>query len=207
MAFNRDRNDRNSGGERGGFRSRPSFSSTGRPAFGGGDRSSFSNRPRFGDRGPVEMHQAVCDNCGKECQVPFKPTSGKLVYCSECFDKQRGGDRGFDSRRTEGRNFQKSEDHQMFEAVCADCGDKCMVPFRPSSDKPVFCSNCFGDKKNAGGSTGGGKDRFEELNAKLDRILSLLSPTKEIITEEIVEKPVKVAKKKSKTKEETPVLE
>ena len=27
--------------------------------------------------------------CGKECQVPFKPTEGKAVYCSECFAAMR----------------------------------------------------------------------------------------------------------------------
>ncbi|MBO5973987.1 MAG: hypothetical protein J6Q16_04775 [Clostridia bacterium] len=28
---------------------------------------------------------AVCPECGKECKVPFNPTEGKAVYCSECF--------------------------------------------------------------------------------------------------------------------------
>ena len=30
-------------------------------------------------------------SCGKEAQVPFRPTSGKPVYCSDCFRTQRGG--------------------------------------------------------------------------------------------------------------------
>ena len=36
-------------------------------------------------KGAREMFSAVCAECGKECQVPFKPTEGKPVYCSECF--------------------------------------------------------------------------------------------------------------------------
>ena len=36
-----------------------------------------------------EMFAAVCVECGKECQVPFKPTEGKAVYCSECFAARR----------------------------------------------------------------------------------------------------------------------
>ena len=36
-----------------------------------------------------EMFSAVCVECGKECQVPFKPTEGKPVYCSECFAARR----------------------------------------------------------------------------------------------------------------------
>ena len=42
------------------------------------------------DRGPREMFTATCSNCGKEAQVPFRPTSGKPVYCSDCFRSMRG---------------------------------------------------------------------------------------------------------------------
>jgi CxxC-x17-CxxC domain-containing protein len=53
----------------------------------------FENR-RFDRRGsfdsaPREMHKAVCSECGKECEVPFKPTEGKPVFCRECFAKKR----------------------------------------------------------------------------------------------------------------------
>jgi CxxC-x17-CxxC domain-containing protein len=41
------------------------------------------------DRGPREMHKAVCSDCGKDCEVPFKPTEGRPVYCRECFAKRR----------------------------------------------------------------------------------------------------------------------
>jgi CxxC-x17-CxxC domain-containing protein len=50
---------------------------------------------KFGDRGgsdygaPREMHNAKCADCGKECQVPFKPTEGKPVYCGECYKNHR----------------------------------------------------------------------------------------------------------------------
>ena len=47
---------------------------------GGGFRRDF---------GPREMHKAVCAECGKECEVPFKPTEGRPVYCKECFMKRR----------------------------------------------------------------------------------------------------------------------
>lgn len=48
--------------------------------------SSYASR----DRGPREMFEATCSNCGREAQVPFKPTSGKPVYCSDCFRSMRG---------------------------------------------------------------------------------------------------------------------
>jgi CxxC-x17-CxxC domain-containing protein len=42
-------------------------------------------------RGPREMFTATCSSCGKEASVPFRPTSGKPVYCSDCFRSMRGG--------------------------------------------------------------------------------------------------------------------
>jgi CxxC-x17-CxxC domain-containing protein len=40
-------------------------------------------------RGPREMFTATCSSCGKEASVPFRPTSGKPVYCSDCFATRR----------------------------------------------------------------------------------------------------------------------
>jgi CxxC-x17-CxxC domain-containing protein len=53
---------------------------------GGGGGGGYGER----DRGPREMFAATCSSCGKEAQVPFRPTSGKPVYCSDCFRSQRG---------------------------------------------------------------------------------------------------------------------
>ncbi len=63
-------------GGRGGGRS------GGRGGFGGGRGGGFSSGPR-------EMHKAVCSECGQECEVPFKPTEGKPVFCRECYQKRR----------------------------------------------------------------------------------------------------------------------
>jgi CxxC-x17-CxxC domain-containing protein len=50
----------------------------------------MSNRGRRNfDRGPREMHKAVCADCGEECEVPFKPTEGRPVYCRECYRNRR----------------------------------------------------------------------------------------------------------------------
>jgi CxxC-x17-CxxC domain-containing protein len=55
--------------------------------YGGGGGGGYGSR----DRGPREMFAATCSNCGREAQVPFRPTSGKPVYCSDCFRSMRGG--------------------------------------------------------------------------------------------------------------------
>jgi len=52
--------------------------------------ADFGRRgPPRRDFGPREMHKAVCTKCGKECEVPFKPTEGKPVYCKDCFMKEK----------------------------------------------------------------------------------------------------------------------
>lgn len=44
-------------------------------------------------------------------------------------------------------------DRQMFDAICAECGRDCQVPFKPTTSKPIYCNNCFkgpdeGDKRD-----------------------------------------------------------
>ncbi len=75
------------------------FNRGGGGSFGGGNRGGNrfgggrdSGRPSFRreDRGPVTMTQATCDKCKKSCEVPFRPTAGKPVYCNDCFRNQGG---------------------------------------------------------------------------------------------------------------------
>ena len=63
---------------RGGFGGRDRGDGRGRGSFGG-----FRGRDRRSER--HEMHSAVCDKCGKDCEVPFRPTEGKPIYCEDCY--------------------------------------------------------------------------------------------------------------------------
>lgn len=36
-----------------------------------------------------ELYPAICSNCGKETEVPFKPTPGKEVFCKDCYEKKK----------------------------------------------------------------------------------------------------------------------
>ncbi|MDD3043718.1 MAG: hypothetical protein PHW56_12445 [Methanosarcinaceae archaeon] len=55
------------------------------------DRDNNNTRRSFrgNDRGPTEMHRAICSDCGAETEVPFKPAEGRPVYCRECLPKHR----------------------------------------------------------------------------------------------------------------------
>lgn len=54
---------------------------------GGGGRGGYGGG---GDRGQRESYEAVCAECGVTTTVPFKPTSGRPVYCRDCFRSRRG---------------------------------------------------------------------------------------------------------------------
>ncbi|MDD4290343.1 MAG: hypothetical protein PHH83_03680 [Patescibacteria group bacterium] len=141
----------------------------------GRDRKGGFNR-RNDNRERLEMYKVICDKCGESCEVPFKPSSDKPIYCDVCFREQNKS-----NSRSRGREFSRSNfnsrERTYFKAVCGECGKDCEVPFKPSSDKPVLCSVCF-DKQ--GGSSrdrksNSGNNNIEEqlknINNKLDEIL------------------------------------
>jgi len=56
------------------------------------NHSHGHDRGRQGD-GPRERAytRVVCADCNKECEVPFKPSGDRPVYCKECFSKRKKG--------------------------------------------------------------------------------------------------------------------
>ncbi|MDO8524812.1 MAG: hypothetical protein Q7R99_04275 [bacterium] len=176
-------------------------------------RGGGFNRRNFDDRGSrsVEMHKAICDKCGKECEVPFRPTGGKPVFCSNCFDRNNNSD----VRRPERDNSRRPDfnERQMFDAVCDECGNRCQVPFQPTSGKPIYCSNCYEGKNGAADRGNNNRSnspdysqQFQSLNAKLDSILKMLTATtgpevelEHVVSEIAAQKPVKKAKAPKKS--------
>jgi CxxC-x17-CxxC domain-containing protein len=62
--------------------------------MGGGDSSGMGGSYGGGgggyrERRPREMFEATCSSCGKTAMVPFRPTSGKPVFCDDCFSRRR----------------------------------------------------------------------------------------------------------------------
>ena len=139
---------------------------------GGGDYRRSGNRGGGGGR--REMFDAVCDKCGKDCKVPFRPTSGKPVYCSDCFEKT--SDRG-------GSNSRNYQDRGPRRSSGGAGGD-----YRRSSPRPQ------------------NNEQLEAISQKLDKIIEMLSnkPLREVevIVDERDEEKTK-AKKKKATKKKT----
>jgi CxxC-x17-CxxC domain-containing protein len=35
------------------------------------------------------MYTVICADCNKECQIPFKPSADRPVYCQDCFSRRK----------------------------------------------------------------------------------------------------------------------
>jgi CxxC-x17-CxxC domain-containing protein len=114
---------------------------------GGGGRPSFGGN-RGGDRGPVTMHKAVCDECHKSCEVPFRPSGDKPIYCSDCFGEKRGNE-------APRREFSDSAPRREFN-------DR---PAAPAFSKPVTSGPSMSDDT---------KKQLGEMNSKLDRLINAI---------------------------------
>ena len=79
------------GGSYGSYGASGGYSAGGGGGYSSGGGGYGGGGGGYRERGPREMFSATCSNCGREAQVPFRPTSGKPVYCSDCFRSMRGG--------------------------------------------------------------------------------------------------------------------
>jgi len=57
-----------------------------------GGNMGYGNDGGFGG-GPREMHKTTCSECKKECEVPFKPSGDRPVYCKDCFAARKDNNR------------------------------------------------------------------------------------------------------------------
>lgn len=158
------------GGSHGGDFKRGGFN-RGAPRDGGG----FGGGPRrdFGNGG--EMHTAVCADCGKTCEVPFRPNGKKPVFCKDCFANNR--DEGAP------REFSHSP--------------------RPSDREERAPMRHEG--RDRGGERGGElKSHIEMLSSKIDKLTRLVEElqsresTKAVVAQqEVIKTPVKKTVKKA----------
>lgn len=106
------------------------------------------------------MFQAVCAECGKSCEVPFKPTGSKPVLCRDCFRATQPQDRG-DSRRDNYRDDRHADRRPRSQ---------------DSSRSSVREIETYSPGISGMKSTEHFDQQFNLLNEKLDRILKRLTP-------------------------------
>lgn len=59
-----------------------------------------------------------------------------------------GGGGGYSSGGGYGGDSYNRGPRQMYPAVCSQCGKETEVPFQPTAGKPVYCRECFQDRRS-----------------------------------------------------------
>ncbi|MFA6445684.1 MAG: CxxC-x17-CxxC domain-containing protein [Candidatus Paceibacterota bacterium] len=132
------------GGRGGGFKK--DFRSGGGKGFGRGSDRGFDK-----DSQPRTMHSATCSDCGRACEVPFRPIGDRPVHCKDCFMKQNAmggiqiGDR-FQNR--ERREFSPSSSYNSIQGT----------PSRSATQIGVSNDEI--------------KKQLEAINSKLERLIT-----------------------------------
>jgi CxxC-x17-CxxC domain-containing protein len=90
------------------------------------------------------MYRAVCASCGKQCEVPFKPSGDRPIYCRDCFRTRNEGSGGGGAAPKRGGGSGK--------------------PFTPRPSSP----------QGTGQQSSALAAQLTAINGKLDRLLALL---------------------------------
>lgn len=63
---------------------------------GGGDQAKGvpSSEVKLPSRRERVLYEAICADCHQVCEVPFRPSEARPVYCKKCFAKRKGGGSG-----------------------------------------------------------------------------------------------------------------
>lgn len=71
--------------------------------------------------------------------------------CAGCRAARKAARSGGGSHSSSSAPRRDRRDHaprQMYDVICADCGQPAQVPFRPREDRPVYCRDCYQRHRN-----------------------------------------------------------
>ncbi|MBI3632432.1 MAG: hypothetical protein HY225_03220 [Candidatus Vogelbacteria bacterium] len=130
------------------------------------DRGGQGGGGSFRSDGRKPMFQATCSECNKSCEVPFRPTGDKPVYCKDCFAQKGGGEKRFQDDRFPRKDF----------------GDR--------SSRPHFDNNRRPDQQRPVGGGDDIKRLLENMNTKIERLINSVenlahmkfNPAKDVLT-------------------------
>ena len=83
----------------------------------------------------------------------------KVLKCRDCGEEfvLQQADRSFMRKRVFRMNLRDAnhadakrtaeKTPRVLTTVCADCGKEAKVPFEPTNDRPVYCSECYAARK------------------------------------------------------------
>ena len=101
----------------------------------------------------------TCRDCGEA----FTFTSGEQEFyeqkgftneptrcpsCRQARKQSRNSGDSYGSRDSYGGGYSSDRgQREMHTTTCSSCGNPAQVPFVPSGDKPVYCSDCFQSRR------------------------------------------------------------
>jgi CxxC-x17-CxxC domain-containing protein len=89
----------------------------------------------------------ICKDCGNSFDFTVRD---QMFYAEKGFENEPQRCRDCRNARKTQRNTGGGQasayangTREMFDAVCAQCGETTTVPFRPRGDRPVYCRTCY----------------------------------------------------------------
>ncbi len=85
----------------------------------------------------------ICKDCGNSFDFSVRD---QMFYAEKGFENEPQRCRDCRTVRKEQRTNggpQAGGAREMFDAICAQCGEGTTVPFRPRGDRPVYCRSCY----------------------------------------------------------------
>jgi CxxC-x17-CxxC domain-containing protein len=101
----------------------------------------------------MEYHDRIL-KCG-ECGGEFVFTAGEqMFFADKGFKNEPKRCKACKATRTQG-NGQGSGSAQRVETktVCSQCGKETTVPFKPTQGRPVYCRECFQQRRSMDNSS------------------------------------------------------
>lgn len=117
---------------------------------------------------PFEDKILVCEDCGCEfehtaedqARYAERGFTSEPKRCRPCRENRKarqqggggrrgGGNQSAGGRRSGGerRGSGGGAPRPSFEATCAQCGVSTTVPFKPTGDRPVYCRDCYRQRR------------------------------------------------------------
>jgi CxxC-x17-CxxC domain-containing protein len=105
----------------------------------------------------MEYHDRVlkCSECGAE----FVFTAGEqMFFADKGFKNEPKRCKACKSVRSQGSSAAGSSNVQRVETktVCSQCGKETTVPFKPTQGRPVYCRECFQQRRAMGNAAASG---------------------------------------------------
>jgi CxxC-x17-CxxC domain-containing protein len=98
-----------------------------------------------------------CRDCGSDfvftageqefyAEKGFTNRPSRCPACRQANKSRRDGSTSYSAGGGYGGGVPRG-DRQMYSATCDECGREALVPFQPSGNKPVYCSDCFATRR------------------------------------------------------------